>query len=387
MTKVRFTALFALALAVAGALAPPALAGAGRPTSTAAPRGFGTPAQIPWGSVGSGWALSDWSAAPPGQRGTAYLVLTNEEGQRYIVLREEGLLAQASLLDWSGDGQRALFDIHTPTGRTTTFLVADVRTGAIEDDFVLPVAASTGFHSAAFTRPDGLAILVSSYTSHLVLTRYSLSGRPEVTYPSSFASIGKLTTDWVYKPDGTELAIGGQHGLAIVANDGATVRTVHLGDDALACVPQSWWSANVVLANCLVGPRLESRLFEFPVIGGGPKALTRSNVAPDYGDIGAWRVGAHVYVEVASACGYVYLARLDGAAPVMIHVPGVPAGHSVFVLGASDTSLAIRTVGACQGGSVLAWYTPSSNSTHVVLGPPATGGTLATTVVAVPRAG
>lgn len=386
MKKVWFTALCALALATASALASPALAGAGRATAQVSPRGFGTPAQIPWGSVGTGWALTDWTAGPPGQHlAPSYLVLTNQLGQRYIVIKKSGPLASAGLLDWSGDGQRALLDTESQMGKTTLF-VADLHTGAVVDRFVLPTSGTDDFQSAAFTRPDGLAVVASTYTNHLVLTRYSLAGRPEVTYPSSVASVGKLA-GWIYKPDGTEIAFGGQHGLAVVANDGTSVRALRLGDSRLSCTPMSWWSANEVLATCLVGPRLEARLFEFPVTGGTPRALTRSNVGSDDGDIGAWRVGGHVYVEVASACGYRYLAKLVGAAPIMIHLPGVAAGKSVQVVGAGTTALAISTNIACHGGPSLLWYTPSSNSIRVVLGQPVTGGQMGVSVAYPPRLG
>lgn len=374
MSRFRITALCALALAVASAIAVPASAGSA--AVRVSPRGFGPPSQIPWGSVGSGWVLTDWATGRPSPHHSvaSYLVLTNQAGQRYLVLKESGTLAYADLLDWSGNGRSALFYAETNAGRTT-LLVVSLRTGAIEHSFVVPTSSTIDFQSASFTRPNGLAVVVSTYTTHAVLKRYSLSGQSLVTYPSALASVGKLDGSWLYRHDGTVLAIGAAHGLAIVANDGAPTGRLYFANSSY-CQPKSWWSATVVLATCAVGVHSESRLFEFSIAGGAPRALTRVNVPPDYGDISGWRVGGHVYVDVASACGYVYLARLVGAAPIMVHVPGVPTGYSILVVGASNSSLALTASIACHGGPSLLWYTPSSNSTRVVLGPPVTGGVI-----------
>lgn len=372
MRRIWITALCALAIAAASAVASPALAGSrGHATAQVSPRGFGTPAQIPWWSVGSAWVLTDWTAGVPSVHNYAaprYLVLTSQSGLRYVVLKESGILAQADLLAWSGDGQRALFDYLT-AAQTWRLLVVDLRSGTVADDFAVP----RSFQSAAFTRPNGLALVVSTYTNHAIVTRYSLGGQPQVTYPSSFASIGKLNGSTLYKPDGSELALGAAHGLALVANDGTTVGELHLPGSSY-CTPQSWWSATDVLAACAVGVHQESRLFEFPVTGGAPRALTRINVPPDYGDISGWHVATHVFVNVASACGYVYLAQLDGAAPIMVQVPGVPSAHSIHVIGATRFSLALTASVACHDHDSLLWYTPLTGSTRVVLGPPVTGG-------------
>ncbi|HEV3213887.1 MAG TPA: hypothetical protein VGZ03_10880 [Acidimicrobiales bacterium] len=379
MTRIRIAVLCACALAAASAVATPAFAGSATPTvARVSHGGFGTPAQIPWGSVGSGWVLTQWTSAQGGVTAATYLVLTSVAGQRYIVLQERAPYGHAQLLDWSGDGQRALFHTQTRPGGLSSLLVVRLRTGAVTDSINLSRSQTNDFQSAGFTRPNGFGLVVATYTTHLVLTRYSLSGQSQVTYPYSLASVGKLG-GWLYRPDGTELALGAQHGLAIVANDGSASPGLHL-NGASSCTPQSWWSATIVLANCLVGPHSESRLFEFPVAGGAPRALTRDNVPPDYGDLSGWRVGGHVYVNVASACGYIYLAKLVGAAPVMMQVPGVPAGHSVHVVGATSSSLAITASLACHGGPSLLWYTPSTSSTRVVLGPPATGGTIEVSV-------
>jgi TolB protein len=367
-TRIRIT-LAAVVLASAGFAASPALAGA--PSAQAVPMGFGQPSQIPWSSVGHAWLLAQWQAGTPRPHHPvpSYLVLVAPTGQRYIVLREDHQLATATFTAWSGDGSRALFVAQS--GGATTMLIVDLRTGAISSSFVMPLPSNVNYQNAGFTRPDGLALDVLNYGSHDVLSRYSLAGQAQISYPAAFSSVGRFDGSWLSSADGTTLVMGAGHGLAIVSNDGVTSRQLVI-HQASSCYPLRWWSATVVLAQC--GP--EPRLYEFPIHGSAPVALTRKPVPPDNGDIGAWRVGSHVYVQVASACGYVYLARLNGADPVMVHVPGVPTGHSVDVVGASQSSLALEASLACQGHPSLIWFTPASNSVKVVLGPPVTGGNI-----------
>ena len=378
MSRFRTTALCALALVTASAVANPVIAGS--MTGRVQLRGFGSPAQIPWGSINASWVLSELSAGHPTPQHPVpgYLVLTNQRGQRFLVLRKSGAIANAALLDWSGNGDSALLDAQTNAGKTT-LLVVNLKDDVVTHSFVVPTSAAVPFQTAGFTRPDGLAVMVETYTTHAVLTRYSLNGQALGTYPSDVAAVGRLSGAWVYRPDGTELALGGAHGLAFTANDGTTVgRQVLSGSSS--CQPQSWWSSTVVLASCAIGPHGELRLFEFDTTGGAPRALTRANVPPDFGDYTGWRVGHQIFVSVLSACGYVYLARLSGATPVMVHVPLVPNGNSVHVVGASSTALAISASVACHGGASLLWYTPSTNSSRVVLGPPVTGGEIGTSV-------
>lgn len=372
-------AICSMALVVA-ATGSPAVAGP-TPTSRVAPHGFGTPSEIPWASVGTGWVLTSWgpAATQSAHAKVPYLVLSNQSGQRYLVMKETGPLARATLLSWSGDAQRALFDVETNAGVTTLFVV-DLHTGVVADSFVVPTSASDNFQSAGFTRPDGFAVIVDTYTSHPILTRYSLSGQAQGTYPTAFSSVGRANGSWLYSPDGTELVLGAMHGLAFVSNGGTSLAQLQLKGSSY-CAPQRWWSATVVLASCMVGAHSEDRLFEFHVGEKTPAALTRVNVPPDDGDLSGWRVSGRVYVQVASACGYVYLARLVGSAPIMVNVPGVPSGNSVYVLGASTTALALEASIACQGHPSLLWYTPQSNSIRIVFGPHVTGGQLGTSLV------
>ncbi len=271
------------------------------------------------------------------------------------------------LAAWSGDGRRAL--LVTQSTRTT-FQVLDVRTGATLDSFVFPTSDNVFYEGAAFTRPDGLALLVKTQTNdHQLLAQYSLSGVLQRTYPASFPHVGAFTGDWVPSRDGTTIVMGAMHGLAILGADGALLTTLHVSGTSY-CLPQRWWSATTVLAAC----GSESRLYVFPTDGATPRALTQRNVPPDNGDLSAWRLGRTVYVQVASACGYQYLARLHRADPVRVAVPGVRSDNSVFVVGTTADSLAVMASEACQPGLSLIYYDPARDRAPIGLGRPVTSG-------------
>jgi len=380
-------ALVACVLGAASVFASPA--GAGHAPAGQVPHGFGTAAEVPWGSVGGGWLLVGWQAGTPAPHHAvpSYLVLISPTGQRYLLMREDRALAAATLAAWSGDGSRALFA--SQTASRTTMQVIDLHTGTLSSSFVVPTSRAVNYQSASFTRPDGLATDVltfvqsggTSANGHDELTRYSLQGQPETTYPHAFPAVGRFVGSWLASPDGTSLVLGAGKGLAVVSNAGAILRQVVI-HGASSCSPVRWWSRTTVLAQCGPGP-----LYVFPVDGGAPAALTRKPVPPDSGDISAWHVGRSVYVQVASACGYVYLARLVGADPVMVHVPGVPTGHTVFVVGVSQRSIAVEASLACQGHPSLMWYTPSTRSVKVVFGPPINGGVIGTVLIYPPPLG
>jgi len=363
-------ALLAVSMGVAALGAVPARASdtAARP-AVAVPKGFGGPGSVPWSSVGTGWILATWSPANPTHvRATArnYLVLISPVGARYLLMP---LSTEASLLAWSGDGQRALLQLSTKSSQSLKVL--NLRTQTALSTFAVPSATNNSFQGASFTRPRGLALDVATYTNgHNSVARYSLGGTKQVTYPSAFSGVGSYDGAYVSSPDGTELVLGAAHGLATVTNDG-TVLAQHPIGGATSCQPKRWWSTTLVLAAC----GIPSRLYLFSMTGAAPRALTQRPVRPDYGDLSAWRLNSGTYVQVASACGYLYLAKLRGAAPTMVNVPGVPEGNTVLVQGATSTALALVTNLPCQGGPRLLWYTPSKDSTRVILGRPVTSGT------------
>jgi len=329
----------------------------------------GGPGSVPWAEVGPGWLLASWyptgTAHEPRAAASQYLVLVSPTGTRYLIAAVA--TPDVQLLSWSGDGQRALLQAGL---KRTTIEIMDLRTGTVVNSFVFPTSNSVFFQAARFTRPQGFALDISTQTNnHQLLARYSVDGSAQQTYPESFTRVGTYNGSWLSSPDGTQLVMGAQHGLAIVGNDGSVATQLPIGG-ATYCQPDRWWSATVVLAACGQAPRL----YEFSISGGAPRAITRVPRPPDSGDLSAWRLDRATYVEVASACGYIYLAKLHGATPVRVTVPGVPVGNTVLVVGAWSHALALQASVACAGGPSLLWYTPSTRSSHVVLGRPATSG-------------
>lgn len=339
------------------------------------PKGFHSSASVPWSQVGRGWVLAQWDPHD-NQRivSGSYLVLVAPDRARYLLWR---VGSQNDVLTaWSGDGQRALF---VTQGATTRFTVIDVRTGATLDAFVLPTSDNVFYERATFTRPDGLALLVSTQTDdHQLLQRYSLSGALEQTYPDSYPGVGAYGGGALPSPDGLSLVLSMTRGLAVVDDDGALQRGLRFSE---GCGPQRWWSSTTILASCA------SRLYVFSVDGGAPTAITRRNVPPDDGDLSGWRLGSSVYVQVASACGYEYLAKLQGTDPVRVHVPGVPVGNTVTVVGVTRASLALDATIACQGGPSLLFYDPSTDRAPQVIGQPATSGSVDTALIFPPPLG
>lgn len=352
----------------------------GASASAPAARGFLAASSVPWASLGRGWVLAQWDPRDDLRPVTRTdLVLVSPTRTRYL-LGHAG--SQRTILTaWSGDGASAL--LVTQSSRTT-FQVLDLRSGATTSSFAFPASNSVFYEDAAFTRPDGLALLVRTQTDdHQLLARYSLTGQLEQTYPWVLPGVGAFTGGWLSAPDGSSLVLGAIHGLAIVSNAGvarAELRAKHL----FACSPLRWWSGGTILASCGAGA---PRLYEFFLDGAAPRALTQRNVPPDDGDLSAWRLGRSVYVQVASACGYEYLAKLHGADPVMVQVPGVREGHTVYVVGTTSDALALEASVACQPGLSLLYYDPAAHRAPVALGRPTTSGSVLTSLVYPPPGG
>jgi hypothetical protein len=340
----------------------------------------GGPGAVPWSTVGEGWLLATWGPAPTKVRPapSRFLVLVAPTGPRYVLAK---LAARTQLLAWSGDGQRALLQV----GLSPRLEILNLPTATVDDTFTIPQSSTSFFQSAGFTRPSGLALYVDrSQNTGQRLERYSLDGTPGQSYPTGFSRLGRFTGAWLSSPDGTQLVMGASKGLAIVSNGGTVVAQLPLTSNSY-CSPVRWWSATTVLARC----GGISRLYVFPTTGGAPYALTRAPRPPDNGDLSAWHVGGGVFVQVASACGSIYLAQLHGSVPVMVHVPGVVSGKSVYVVGASATGLALLAarVAGCVPEISLQWFTPSTMAVHVVLGPPASGGSVDSALIYPPPLG
>jgi TolB protein len=169
--------------------------------------------------------------------------------------------------------------------------------------------------------------------------------------------------------------MGGASGLALVSNAGTVV--TQLPTPGLSgCQLARWWAAGVALASCSQS-QTPPQLWEIPISGGTPIALTATPVSPDNGDLNAWQTPSGVYVQAAGGCGYQYLAKLAAnATTAPVAVPDVNSGDSQFVLGTTGNLIALQASVACGPGESALWYDAASNTATVVLGPPINGGSV-----------
>lgn len=338
-------------------------------------------AAVPWGSVGPGWTLAVWSPnkpvgpGEPAPKGNAQnppftVYLVSPSGARYRINRTA--LHDIRLEAWAGDATRALL---IEPSDSATLRQLDLSTGTVSTAFTVPTSGTVFFETATYTKPDGLAVLVELQRHDVqVLERYSLNGNLELTYPRLFSTVGAYGGAYIESPNGLEVVLGAQRGLAVLANDGSVIGQVVL-HGALSCSPVRWWRSGVVLASCRLSEST-SRLYEIPVDGGHVTDLTASPVGEDVQDEDAWPVAGSVYLQDAGGCGYQYLAKLRPATRTTtpVEVPRVADGDSVFVIGATASTLDLQATIACGSGQSLLRFDPTADTSTVLLGPPVTGG-------------
>lgn len=344
-------------------------------------------ATIPWSQVGPGWMLATWSAVPGGRPGaplppgsptrdaaTTTLYLVDPAGGRYPITTfpPPGQQASPELVDWSGDGSRALFEARYATPPMA--IMVDLHTGTQTTMAV--------YGSPRYSRPNGKALLLSTPPgpgSRLAtLDRVDLAGNHELTYPTD--NLGSpFNGSYLSTPDGTRLVLGTSAGLALMGNDGTPGSTLSIPGQT-NCRPLRWWdqkSAATVLATC-DAPGFASRLWLAQLDGRPPTALTAVNdgqKGPDLRDVGAWQLPAGTFVQAEGACGYQYLAKLNADGTTSpVSVSGVDPGRSVIVAGVNGGDLDLRATASCGGGQSLFDYNPGSNTSTVLLGPPLNGG-------------
>ena len=376
------------ALMVAGCSSTGSTAGHARPGSSStttvaqlAAHGVEAPiGAVPWSQVGPGWLLATWSPArglrhgqkpapgePTHEDSPTTLYLVDPVGGRYPITTFPPSPARGlELVDWSGDGNRALF-------RDAAGLVeVDLHSGK-QTAFTVP-GADSGFNlNAHYTRPDGKAVLVSKpIGSPASLERIDVAGKHQLTYPVGPGFRGQ----YLSTPDGTRLVLGTPSGLALMGNDGTPGEALPVPGKGV-CSPVRWWdgAATTVLANCAGDGR--PQLWLVPIGGGTPTALTAAIVGTateDLGDVDAWQLPAGTYVQSLGGCGFKYLSKLDavGGPTTPVKVPGVQG--SVFVIGANGGHLDLQAKAPCGGGQTLFDYDPVDNTTSVLLGPTVNGG-------------
>jgi hypothetical protein len=342
---------------------------------------------VPWSQVGPGWMLAMWSPVPGLQHGESppagsptwktaatTLYLVDPAGGRYPITTfpPPGDGESPKLVDWSGDGTRALFS--TWGDDRTVMTEVDVRSGT-QQTFTVE-----GAHpNPRYTRPDGKALLLDSWrvSGPGSLERVDLAGNHQLTYPVGKDYQGSLAT-----PDGTRLVLGTASGLALMGNDGVPGKALPVTGQK-DCSPTRWWDAGSTIAVARCGNSGVSQLWLVPIDGARPTALTAPNNGqhgPDSSDLNAWQLPAGTYVQAAGACGVVFLAKLNGDGTTSkVSVPEVKS-DSVVVIGVNGGDLDLKARAGCGGGQALIDYNPATGTSTVLLGPPVNGGGVITAV-------
>jgi hypothetical protein len=374
---------------------------------------------IPWSEVGQGWTLALWSSSTKSSRS---LFVVDPEGGRYLVtsdlpagtsiaslagggasalLSENTSNDQATILTdvslqngsvlhtfdmngygyttVSGDGQRALYQTQlydsTKMDDITEVSELDLESGATLAQF------SAGTSSVSFTSPDGLALLENTQfvaNSHSAnLTRTSLTGSSELTFPSSFAGGFEYNGSFVESPDGSEIVMGSGEGLVVVSNDGSVIREIPSPYPSGVCSPMKWWSEGVVAAQC--GVTGTAAIYLVPLSGA---AATFVASGPQL-IMGLWHAGGGYY-GMGAACGVVWIDHLAGINDEpQLRVPGAVPGTSQYIVGSYGDDLEVQVTLSCDSsaaqqqngtGTALEWFDPATDGTTLLLGPGVNGG-------------
>src|SRR5580704_1389750 len=291
LRRASLTAILTAVLFTAGTTA--GVAAAAQPATPATPASAAR-AAVPWDHVGPGWILAQDTTARPGggASGPVTLDLISPSGTRYQLARWPDSRFAPALLAWSPDGKRALFQVFSGKGGVEVLTLA---TGQLST-FVMPGLANP----VGFTTPDGLNIVGSRLSGSLTsLARYTLSGR--FAHSLGTSAVGLV----LYQPSGTEFLTGASHGLKLVSNDGAQIRSLPVpGASADSCNPVRWWTATTVLASCDPPNSGSPQLWLVPVSGARPVALTppRKVSTGDLGDLDAWALPSGLYLQAAGPC-------------------------------------------------------------------------------------
>jgi hypothetical protein len=311
------------------------------------------PAGVPWGRVGPGWVLAQYTTAAPegGKTGPVVLYLISPGGARYQLARWPDFRFAPQLLAWSPDGKRALFQVFSGQGGVAQLTLATGRMTS----FVMPGAANP----IGYTTPNGLNIVAGRPSGNgTILARYSLSGR--LVQSLGYSADGQV----LYTPSGTEFVTGASRGLKLVSNHGSLVRNLPVPRvGASTCNPVRWWNGSTVLASCTPPGSAAPQLWLVPVGGAHPKALTppRNPSSGDLGDLDAWQLSSGLYLQAAGPCGVLQIFRqARGGSIKLVTVPHTNGDNQVLT--AHGSRLLIQAPAECTGGVSLLWYDPGKRA-------------------------
>jgi hypothetical protein len=335
---------------------------------------------IPWSDVGPGWSLA--LSTSPGAS-SAVLSVIDPSGGRYTVTSAAPL--DASIAGWSGDKTRALL-VASTGGGTALVSQVDLTDGATLDHF----APEPALGQPTYSLPTGMALLDIQTNPpgnpEVSLVRLDLTGSTELTYPTRFPggiepSPGNppdFLGPYLETPDGTEIVMASNAGMAVVSNDGTLVRDLAPPTEG-ACAPVEWWRPGVVLAGCVGGLSPQNEYWLVPISGGpptvfGPLARAGSDDEVSLAQVSKlWQVGGAVYAQSDNGCESI--VKLASGAWQPASVPGAASGTYAQIVGTYGDQLELLTApGSCSnpGPISLRWSDPTTGATTVLLGPPLT---------------
>lgn len=357
-------AVAAAVTAVLSVCVPAALAGQvrapARPAATMLQAGrVGTRAEVPWKSVGSGWALAEFTTTTATTDRPTTLYLVDPAGGIYRLYQWPAVPPgqRWQLVAWSGDKARALFEVPSSSGGPTMHQLV-LATGKATT-LRLPAATSS---IIGYTDPLGASILAGDDG----IVRFSLTGKLQDRLIKGANYVSALSA-----PNGLSYVVNGAAGVELVSNGGGIIRRLPVpGTDTKSgagCSPVRWWNSSTALVMCVpaaAGPRL----WLVPVSGAAPKALTalRNGTGPDLGDVDAWRVSGALYVQALGACGVQFIGKqaADGKVET-VTVPGSPGNNIVDAT--SGSRMLVNDVEPCNTGSSLVWFNPATRAVQKVL--------------------
>jgi hypothetical protein len=285
---------------------------------------------------------------------TQRLVLVSATGETRTVYTREvsrkygGFL----LLDWSVDGRTALLTATKKSGSRT--IAVDVETGAVQE-LAVPLLLT------AVLDPAGTGILASTWKSAqsntVVLDRITWSGARTRLRD---ATNGSITPG----RNGTVLTKGSKRGrvqLLLSTSTGAVVNRFR-GDGY--CTPVRWWDAALLLEAC----GAPANLYLVDPATGSSVQLTSGHGRGDYGHLDVRNVGSKLYVQVAGACGYSFVARVTKGSTRHLRVPG--AVGSVILVDAVGKEVVLEHASSCDGDrprAVLSLFDPVHHKEKVLL--------------------
>ena len=222
-----------------------------------------------------------------------------------------------------------------------------------------------------------------------------MQGNPQLSYPTEdLGGAGPFSGEYAASPDGTQLVLGTanlgnelvprtDNSLVVLGNDGTVIRRLAAPMPEAMCKPVKWWTPQTLLAQCVAERGSANQLWEVPLDGGAPTALTAVNSGQgddpafkgDLGDVDAWKLPSGVFLQSLGAGCDRFLSRLtsDGHA-TRVKVPDVAAG--AVVTGATNGRLVLRDQKNCRGTTSLVSFDPATNTSTVLLGPPVNGGSV-----------